>query len=90
MWDSKKFPIFLCTRRQILVFMRLLGELEMCLLNDKINSEEVFYFTEFCLCIHKNNNWEVKFQFRDLFVDFLHKQALYPYAVTKPNFSDFG
>ena len=63
---------------------------EMCLLNDKINSEEVFYFTEFCLWIHKNNNWEVKFQFRDLFVNFLHKQALYPYAVTKPNFSDFG
>ena len=63
---------------------------EMCPLNDKINSEEVFYFTEFCLCNHKNNNWEVKFQFRDLFVNFLHKQALYPYAVTKPNFSDFG
>ena len=51
-------------------------------LNDKIH--------EVCLWIHKNNNWRIKFQFRDLFINFLHKQALYPYAVTKPDFSDFG
>ena len=32
----------------------------------------------------------MKFQFRDLFINFLHKQALYPYAVAKPDFADFG
>ena len=26
MWEGKKFPIFLCTRRRILAFVRLLGE----------------------------------------------------------------
>ena len=26
MWKGKKFPVFLCTRRQILAFVRLLGE----------------------------------------------------------------
>ena len=63
---------------------------EMCPLNDKINSEEVFSSPNFGLWIQKNNNWRIKFQFRDLFINFLRKQALYPYAVTKPDFSDFG
>ena len=36
-----------------------------------------------------NNSWQIEFQFRDLFIKFLHKQALDLYAVTKPDFSDF-
>ena len=32
----------------------------------------------------------MKFKFRDLFINFLHKQVFYPYVVTKPDFSDFG
>ena len=40
MWEGKKFPILLCTRHfGICVAVR---RVEMCPLNDKINSEEVF------------------------------------------------
>ena len=42
MWEGKKFPIFLCTRRQILAHRAAVRRVEMCPLNDKINSEEVF------------------------------------------------
>ena len=30
------------------------------------------------------------FTFGDLFINFLHTQALYPYSVTMQDFSDFG
>ena len=34
--------------------------------------------------------WQIKLQFGDLFINFLHKQVLNPYAATKPFFLDFG
>ena len=90
MWEGKKSPIFSVYAASNFGIREAARRVGMCPLNDKINSEEVFKFTEFCLWILKNNNWRIKFQFRDLFINFLHKQALYPYAVTKSDFSDFG
>ena len=42
MWEGKKFPIFLCTRRRNFDIRAAVRRVEMCPLNDKIDSEEVF------------------------------------------------
>ena len=55
---------------------------EMWLLNDKISSENV--------SPHESVIGGEKFQFGDLFIKYWHKQALYPCAQMKPDFSDFG
>ena len=61
---------------------------EMWPLTDKISSENIFSSPN--IVCSMNNNWRIKFQIKDSFINFLLKQALYPFIVTKSDFSDFG
>ena len=55
---------------------------EMWPLNDKISSQNISSSLNFLLK-STSNNWRIKFQFGDLFINFWHKLALYPCALSR-------
>ena len=59
-------------------------------LNANLFFKEPHQLTKFASWFHLNHIWQRTFHFKDVIAIFLDLQPLWPYSVTRPDFSDLG
>ena len=90
MWEVKKMQLrFLSAGHRILPSCGCKARKTMVAKYELVR-QEPHQLTKFTKWVHLNNIWQRTFHFKGLIVIFLGLQTLWPYSLTKPDFSDLG